>query len=1025
MEILKTWNIRLLESITFNNPQQLNEISSVLNTGAMPSEGRKGKGKAATASKSFRASKQSSIKRGQDNLRRADSFSKYRTDIVGSAAATTITTTTGNRGLQGTTIKVGGLPPLPREANTRSWGGGDEIFGGLNGNLSQDSFFAHSTGLLRGSPPPLPPRPSQRRLRNFDGDESDDPDYAYIKEDELETPKTGASGNANTHKQKRPSISVDDVLKSLEQDIIRENRAKKEEEHRRRVRTLNRPRVCQNVPPLSLGPRVSFPPAITAVPQDYTDFVPSKQRQQIKSTSFEPPEKASLAVSHARSISDPDPRPHPSPSKALSQPPPVFEEGGAEGSGHHHAHLSDQIASDYTTFEPSSAPTLPPRTWRFTSTSSYNSMESPGNLGNELTASLPGSLSGSSIGTNAPANERGASLSGEGASPNSESAAGSNTGLLDKLIQSGSGNESSATKAANLTTPSFPSDKENKAPPTSIPEEIQTQQKQAGTTATKAQQRLSSSSYETTPPAPGQPPQRGAPTTPPPLPPRSPNKDKPQPSRKSSTSSSSSASSAATGRCPRCRSLRKTKTSISKTVSLDQRPASAVHTTTTASPDDCRKSLPDLADTTKALPENGLGGVRGQRHAHQRREHGNCSKCSPVSSTDALVGGGGESGGQPSLPSSSSNHQQNMEYLQLVGEEERADASPTPDTDAFEKELRQEMDILDSCLQTLEYLQHKVNSTSSSGDISVAMTSAVSSSTPSSAPSSSSPSSSSGLWMSTGGKAMQPDAKKSAFTQAKRETQLALAELNQPLTSFGPTLAVIKPHPSSSDIGKVSNGHTYHVGKQSSFSSLSTATSPSLSSSRVTNTSPSHGFGMRGGQLNGWATRPVSTGQLNVSLSQPQQQQQQQQRGATPTNLTGHAPPIPPRSMVSLNHSIAVATEPNQHHHQKSLTRSATQLHSQAPPTSGTVTNKRATYNRSISTSNINTHHAPLRNSSSFAVHHPHPAQTTPTMANHSRGHPTLTRPHQFNHVEAGQSSTVFIHHMKETRRVGGLTHLV
>lgn len=70
MQILITWNIRLLESITFN-PQQLNEISSVLNTNTLPAEGKRGKSRS-TISKSFRANKNTSVK--DQDIRRADSF---------------------------------------------------------------------------------------------------------------------------------------------------------------------------------------------------------------------------------------------------------------------------------------------------------------------------------------------------------------------------------------------------------------------------------------------------------------------------------------------------------------------------------------------------------------------------------------------------------------------------------------------------------------------------------------------------------------------------------------------------------------------------------------------------------------------------------------------------------------------------------------------------------------------------------------------------------------------------------------
>ena len=341
------------------------------------------------------------------------------------------------------------------------------------------------------------------------------------------------------------------------------------------------------------------------------------------------------------------------------------------------------------------------------------------------------------------------------------------------------------------------------------------------------------------------------------------------------------------------------------------------------------------------------------------------------------------------------------------------------------------MDILDNCLQSLDYLQHKVNDTSTLGDIPVSMTSAVSSSTTSSALSPSS-SAGSGLWMSLGAStSAEHDLKRSPFLQAKRDTQLALAELSQPLTSYNSTTAP-KPRPLSTEIGKVSNGHTYQLGKKNSL------TLAAASGSLLTSSSPSLGLGQRGGsgRPNGWAnttTRPNSATSSTISTAQGGGAHRGRTTPTSTTTITttasghAHAPPIPPRSMISLNQSVVGSTPPetSNHHHYptKQITRSATQLHSQ-PLT--TVQSRRANYNRSVSTTNVGPHpqqsHPQLRNSSSYgSQHHHHSPQ-----GNNFRGHPSLTRHHQqqFNHVE-GQSSTVFIHHMKDARRVGGLTHLV
>lgn len=898
MQILKTWNIRLMESITFN-PQQLNEISSVLNTNTLPSNSKHSKGRG-IVSRSFRASKHNSVKEDTQDLRRADSFSKlqsYRTDISGGVVP---------GGLSQGNVRVGGLPPLPREANTRSWGGDDHLGpNGMLGALSQDSVFAHSTGLL-GSPPPLPPRPNFRTKDYGNQDDSDDPDYAYIKEDEVEGPR---NGNANGVKKHRPSISVDDELSRLEQDIIRDNRAKKEEE-RRRTMTLDQAPVRgrNHVPPLSLGPRVHFP---KPHPQDYTEFVPAK-RAHLKSTSSEP-EKASVPASHTRSISEPDSRIQPSPARAGMQPA-VSESNDEEMDSllpRGQPLQSDHTPTDYSDFLPSNAPALPPRSWRNASTSSYTSLSSSGNLGNDLSGSVSSTVF-------APINELGVAL-GRGVALTSDNL--SDESGPDKPVSPDS-QMSLEKKPVGQTTPSPNSDKENKVPPTTIPEETLPL-----ATSTEAPQ------------------PEGGLATPPPLPPRSPAKEKL--SRKSSTSSNSSASS--NGRCPRCRSLRKSKASVSKTVSLDQRTA----TIAKEAHEECRKSLPDLADTT----EDSLGG-KGHRHAHRGREHSHCSRCSPVSSTNALQG--------DSPPSLKSTSLQNFDYLQLVGEDANS-------TSSIENELSVEMDLLNSCLQTLEYLENKVKATTSEGGTDT-MTSAVSNSTHSHTHSTSA---SQWMPMTTGSKvrpAPHSDVKKSVYTQAKNQAEMALAELNQPLRSHGP-----KASRPSSYTATERHGHT-PLGKQNSFSSFT----------------PSTTIGLRG----------IPNGTLPV-------------RSTSSTALIApsivHAPPIPPRSMVSLTETLAVDPNKVSRVSPKNKSHSAGQLHTQTLPI-----NKQ---NRLISggPNYRPPHHAPVRSATSIGIT-PSSTRATPSS---TRGHPSLIRHQPMNHVEGpGQSSTVFIHHIKD-RRVGGLTHLV
>ena len=895
MQILKTWNIRLMESITFN-PQQLNEISSVLNTSTMPGDGKKGRG--GNVSKSFRSLKHNSVKApNQQDLRRADSFSKvqsYRTDIGGSGLPP--------GGLSQGGVRIGGLPPLPREANTRSWGGDDHLGpGGILGALSQDSVFTHSTGLL--VPPPLPPRPNFKSYSHQD--DNDDPDYAYIKEDEVEGPPSApdtADGGGVGVKKHRPSISVDDVLSMLEQDIMRENRAKKEEEQRKRTMTLDRVAMSSrsHMPPMTLGPRVHVP---VHKPQDYTDFVPAIQRPHLKSTSSEP-DKPTVAISHAYSASEPDSRVvQPSPARIGMQPPAVFENQDEEMDSllPRKELVPDHTPNDYSDFIPSAgqAPALPPRSWRNTSSSSYASLSSSGNLGND---------SGSAVFT--PASEVGVVWNGKGLLEGSSDASGG-----EKPVSSAEPSPSQDKKLASQTTP--PPDKENKAPPATIPEET----------------------LPPTPPA-GTPEAAAAPA--PPLPPRSPTKEKLY--RKSSSSSTSSGSS--TGRCPRCRSLRKHKTSVSKTVSLDQRPAAAANNNRCHhNHEECRKSMPDLGDA-KPLPENSLGG-RGHHHHHSHarvRENSHCSRCSPVSSTDALHG---ESTPPPTRNSSS------FDYLQLLGEEQK-DVSPT--SSSIENELGAEMDLLNSCLQTLEYLENKVKETTSAGATST-MTSVVSHSAHNHTPSTTTQ-----LWMgttTTGSKVKPMDAKRSVYAQAKIQADLAMAELNQPLYPTAGKAATSHTH-------LIANGHHQQLTKQN--------------------------------------TMPLFT--IPSTISGPRSHPNGTLRSTSSTSLTtpSSGPPIPPRSMVSLTDPKAM-----------SLNRASPPKQSSSPGLlhlQSTLPTRRSGYNRSVSSGNMVgvPHQPPVRSATTFSTHAP------PT-----RGHPSLTRHH---HLEPpGQSSTVFIHHIKDRR--GGLTHLV
>lgn len=466
----------------------------------------------------------------------------------------------------------------------------------------------------------------------------------------------------------------------------------------------------------------------------------------------------------------------------------------------------------------------------------------------------------------------------------------------------------------------------------------------------------------------------GGMATPPPLPPRSPTKEKL--SRKSSSSSTSSVSS--NGRCPKCRSHRKAKASVSKTVSLDHRSPATVTKVSQGTHDECRKSLPDLADPKGAHgpPENGLG-CKGHRHAHggRSREHSHCSKCSPASSTDGLHG---------DSTTSLQQSQQNLDYLQLVGEEQKKDSSSSSSLD---NELGAEMDLLNSCLQTLVYLENKMNATPTStsiADRTSTMTSAVSNSSPSAKLSTSSPMQGGGA-VGVGSKVV-PGSRKSVYDEAKSQAQMALAELNQPLQHHS-TVTTERP---------VSNGHLPHkhnslMPKQNSLSSLTAHAPPS---------SFVMGTGSRGHQHHPNGTLPVRSASSMATTTPPA------------SSLSGHAPPVPPRSMVSLTDTLAIDTT-----HSLSL--------SQAPPTSSSGLSRPGSgrrqpgYPRSVSSGSM--HLPPNRSPSSSSIGAG--AIATPTSS--TRAHPSLMRHQHLNHTHMAEGgSTVFIHHLKD-RRGGGLTHLV
>ena len=885
------------------------------------------------SSKSFRTLKMPFANHNSELIRRAESLSKlhkYRTDVGVHATRSSFTPST--RTYQGG-LRIGGLPPLPHEAKVRSWIGPDDQWGPGGGSLSQDSV---TRCVIRGSspPPPLPPRPSERIRGSSSYADIEDPDYAYIKEDEIKGPN-----NSSSIRRTQSNSSVDDVLNELERDIIRENQAKKiEEDRKRRAMTLGRARAHlqeKSQRPLKLGPAVEF---TMTEPQDYTDFVPSTSRQG-KSSSSEP-EGPIKRVTHIRSASEPDPQPFEFPSNTLSQPPllkdPMLSVGLTASESH--TPLSQQIISksvstgppssfncpsnvSFSTNAPNSeqtmfskdgtVPSLPPRTWRNTSFS---------NLEGDLVTESPTSASPTS-----PA------VGGRNMMRNGGGAEGCNIQLAEKLKIHGQGEETFShsltsigdtytnRSASSVTTPS----------PTS--------------TASPTLTTPTFSTLELTTPPP----------IPPPIPPRSPTKD--HLSRQSSSSSTSSTSSST--RCHHCRGSRnKPKAVVEKTVSLGPAPG------TRQFPDDCRKSMPNLLGAIKSMPENGLGTGRhryGSRHS---------SRCSQADSSNDIHGGM-ENTNSLSQHSSTATR---CEYLQLVGEEHTSTSTMERDLDS--------MDLVSSCLKGFDYLD-KNRLTSSSGmgteeSGSAELTTNTSSGTTSSSPSTFSSSASTTVKVGVGSKVIFQSASssrvaphlESELTRAQRETELTPAGFSQPLLQTCHGVSGI----GGTGLQPVySNSSQTHDTKNALIINEPTSHHKASPSSMV-------GKAKRGQQANG--TPPQCSSSI-VGLTTP-----------------SSPPTVPPRSVVSLMQQRPLTTSASKQQHLLNTMLSQPNSSSSRLPV----------YDRKF-TSQVN------HSSSSTAI-----GPSTTALARHA----SLAR-RQADHMDSqGQSSTVFIHHLKD-RRVDGLTHLV
>ena len=825
VQILKMWNIRLLESIPCN-PQQLNEISSSLTAA---SGGKKSK----RSSRSFRDKHMHMIDptENSDPIQRAGSFSRiasYGTNV-----------TLGGVGLSQGSVVSHPLPRNHRDSRGRSWTEAGD----------QDTFFTpirFSSGRMSTSPPPLPSRPVES------SSDEDDPDYAYIDEREVIGPK-GQQQHQSLRRD--PTSELDDQLEDLKRSIVRENKAKRKEAEKRKTHTLQpRPRPSGT---LRLSPRF-FP----TEPEDYLEPIPSKRVQTQSTSSDGYREPHEIQAAHARSVSEPY-------FKGMQNLyPPRFDD-------EHSPNTQDlsPCSSESSPVFNTNPPALPPRTWRSSDIESYHSSSS---ANSENTA---------------PVKTGSASLSG------SERMYGVN--------------ENMGKTDAKFSSP----------PPTEQNVNL-----------------LENHKHYTTPSE-----QTSHVTTAPPLPPRSPTKDRVRLSRNSSSSSLSSSSSS--HRCPRCRSLRKSKSTVSKTFSLDQR-------TPHLSKEESRKSLPNLESTVEDVIMR-----RRSVHHHQR-----CSKCSQDSSTDQLA-----SNSNTSLPSSSS--QKNLEYLQLVGEE----SQPAP----VDSELKPELDLLSSCLQSLEYLTNKVNqdnytsvSTASSSSSTTKPPSGNSSSLTTKPPSGNSSSSTTKpksrnpydhikLKPSSDLKSVQTD-----LDAAVRQTQLAQAELSGASNHRNHTVNRHRP---------------LTLGRHHSSTAISVASPPPsavLSQGGYSSPAPS-GVLSQGGYSSNTIPSPRSKSSMGVSPS---------------------APPVPPRSSVSL-------TQPTQI--ESAMYR---------PVMNGTVISGATSASRKAQSLG--------RHSTLQKFRDPIPPPRSKSVLENGPGYHSnmRSRVSQYGgHVEPENSSTVFIHHLKDRR----LAHMV
>ena len=825
---------------------------------------------------------------------------------------------------------VGGVLP-----GRRSWGGSNEIYPPpipSGSQLSQDSMFSSLT-----SPPPLPPRPEES-----DSDE-EDPDYAYIDENKVKGPENqrarsktlSASGGGGGRVS---SPTLDDQLEELKKSIMRENKKKK------RDKAAEKKAATLHFMPSRSSPRARLPVNfVRADPEDYLEPVASKR---ITSTSSEGVPKRhkeshgnrlSLNVGDnstniSRSLSDHGANTNNSSSSSIGTSTcEVFDDSQTPPDVHGSGSAVGLVGNP---------PALPPRPWR-NSTSSVSSATSP-------SSTMALSLNGVAVSTHTSVSDDKSILHEEEEQHETPPPTVDHT-----TTGSSSGGSGDLTPEAS-TDASLNGNGRQVA--SSSPKDGSTSPIDAGS---------SSTSTSTSPP--------------PPLPPRSPTRDRERLSRKSSSSSVSS--NASCSRCHKCRSIKKTKAHVAKTISLDPRGgAQGIQPLTR---EESRKSLPDL-NNASPFPENSLAHHRQhQSHSASREHHhgSSCSKCSVGSSTDGLpVGAAATSNG--SLPSSSShqNFTSTSEYLQLLSEDN-------------DKKGQQQVDVnhdfLSSCLQDLERTIDEISTSTNSNSPNLSSKTAASQNY------------------------NQKMAIRSEIEAAKKQTELVQAELSMATRNAHHMHTVSSPAIMEEKKKGVANGHPPLLKKQNTMTSF-TSSSASSSPSPLTSASSLGGGGplhwtqqppvqntRPHGHTNGTVVRQTSSSGI---MSTPSRVSPPIPVQSTPSafhlpaggpgishmvhSVGGAAPPVPPRSQVSL-----AEVQPRAQPHGHMIGRSFSQMGSRAPPT---------------------TQQRPLGKTTSLGRHmaswsHAHQGQPRGVgIAPGMSGGPPAT-------FHEPQSATVFVHHLNRS----------